>query len=76
MAFDLMRDVLLTRGAKRRQVQIYLLDCLFIFGSPTHAFVREAGKCFSLVPRRVASRLLQAVEIIPARVLALGCSWL
>ena len=61
MAFDLMRGVLLTRGAKRRQVQICLSDCLFIFGSPTYA-----------LSRRLASVLVlclgvQAVETIPAQ---------
>ena len=71
MAFDLMGHVWVPRGAKRRQIQIYLSDYLFIFGDPTYALSRRLASI--LVLRRVARSLLKLSQL---RGLALGCSWL
>ena len=63
MAFDLMRRALLTRGAKRRQVQIYLSDCLFMFGSSTYALSQRLARVSVLC----LSCGIRAVEVIPAQ---------
>ena len=62
-----MRHLLLTRGAKRRQ-DVFVGLSVHI-RKPEVCLFTEACKCFSLVPRRVASRLLKLSQL---RVLALG----
>ena len=63
IAFELMRLLLLTKGAKRRQVQIIFVGLSVHIRKPDLCLVTEACKCFSLVPRRVASRLLKLSQL-------------
>ena len=63
MAFDLMRRVLLTRGAKAPPSTDIFVRLFVPLRKPDVCLVTEAGKCFSLVPRRVGCRLLKLSQL-------------